>query len=95
MGKKQMSHDQAPFLQRFFTLKAGYQTVEYQGHSYGMTVSISSDGKRRKLYAEQLGGNDHISFNLYLLDQQAPLLKPCEMPAEKVMDFVQQFTLTD
>lgn len=79
------------FLERFLQLKPGHRYVSLNGERYGMTVSVSPDGKRRKLYAEQLGGTDHISFNLYLLKDGPPLLKPCEMPTEKVIDFVLSF----
>ena len=47
-----------------------------------------SNGRSQKLEAEELGGNDYISFNLYRLASGETLLKPCEMPAEKVIAFV-------
>lgn len=52
-----------------------------------MTLERSADGRRIKLYGEALGDADHISSNLYLTGR-APRLKPCEMPAEKVIAFV-------
>ncbi len=76
------------FLDKFLTMPAGYHFGHYMGRKYGIAVSISPDGRRRKLYAEELGGTNHISFNLYLIDGKPPLLKPCEMPKEKVKDFV-------
>ena len=45
------------------------------------------EGKLIKLYAEELGGNDFISLNYYPYLQNG-LLKPCEMPQEKVIQFV-------
>jgi hypothetical protein len=44
-------------------------------------------GSSAKLVAEELGGRDYISLNLYRLRSGARL-KPCEMPREKVVDFV-------
>lgn len=76
------------FLKRLNDLPLGYSVGRYDNRRYGMTVSVSGDGRRRKLYAEELGGNDRVSFNLYFLDAGRPLLKPCEMPARKVIDFV-------
>jgi len=38
--------------------------------------------------AKELGGNDFISGNYYRSVGEG-LLKPCEMPAEKVIDFVE------
>lgn len=87
-----MTHKNLPdFLDRFLALSSGYRSVIVDGKRYGLSIEISADGKRRKLYAEELGGNDHVSFNLYLLDGKEPLLKPCEMPAAKVIDFVLSF----
>ena len=39
------------------------------------------------LYAKELGDNNFISLNYYTNIGDG-LLKPCEMPEEKVMDFV-------
>jgi len=83
----------AETLQPFLTLEAGYYKVTFRDRTYGMRIEVSQDGRRRKLYAEELGGTDHISCNLYLLQDQEPLLKPCEMPRQKVLDFVAGFRL--
>ena len=40
--------------------------------------------------AEELGGTDYISLNLYDLTA-GPGLYPCEMPAEKVIAFLRDF----
>lgn len=79
------------FFERLSELPLGYCEGHYDNRRYGATFSGSADGRRRKLYAEELGGNDHISFNLYFLDAGRRLLKPCEMPAQKVIDFVLGF----
>lgn len=87
-----MTTDQLPlFLQKFLRLPGGYRDVTFNGRRYGVSIDVSADGRRRKLFAEELGGTDHVSFNLYLLDGKPPLLKPCEMPAEKVINFVLSF----
>ena len=41
-----------------------------------------------KLYAEELGGPDRISLNIYAPPSGAPALRPCEMPIDKVTAFV-------
>ncbi|WP_343561915.1 hypothetical protein [Kiloniella sp. b19] len=82
------------FLSALKAIPEGYSTGLYRGYSYGTTLLVSADGKRVKLYAEELGGNDHISFNLYHTAGKGPLLKPCEMPAEKVMAFVLGYELS-
>ena len=80
-------------LQPFLALEAGYYKVTYHGRTYGMRIEVSNDRRRRKLYAEELGGSDHVSCNLYLLKDQEPLLRPCEMPVQKVLDFISGFQL--
>ncbi len=71
-------------------LPTGYSQGGYEGNRWGVTVERSSDGRRVKLYGEALGGNDHVSFNLYRVSGEARL-KPCEMPASKVIAFVAGF----
>ncbi len=79
------------FLDRLAALPTGYSEGIYEARRYGVTLTVSPDKKRWKFYAEELGGNEHISFNLYFLSQGAPRLKPCEMPSAKVIAFVLGF----
>ncbi|EDZ45821.1 conserved hypothetical protein [Rhodobacterales bacterium Y4I] len=44
--------------------------------------------------ARELGGGDYISLNLYRLASGARL-KPCEMPADKVIRFVLALKVTE
>ena len=41
-----------------------------------------------KLYAEELGGPDRISLNIYAPPSGYPALRPCEMLIDKVTAFV-------
>ena len=75
------------FLSALAELPTGYSQGDYSGARWGVTVERSADGRRTKLYGEALGGSDHVSFNLYRLAGE-DRLKPCEMPAAKVIDFV-------
>ena len=75
------------FLAALKQLPSGYSAGMYDDQTWGVTVERSADGRRVKLYGEQLGGADHVSFNLYFAGGN-PRLKPCEMPAEKVEAFV-------
>lgn len=77
------------FLKALAALPGGYFKADYHGAPYGVTVERLSGGRQVKLYAEHLGGADHVSFNLYLPTSGKVLLKPCEMPAEKVIAFVE------
>ena len=76
------------FLKAFDDLPRGAYGGTYQGKRYRIMKSVLVTGLSQKLEAEELGGNDYISFNLYRLASGETLLKPCEMPQEKVIDFV-------
>ena len=76
------------FVDTFDSLPTGGYGGTYQGRRYRITKTQMAAGRSQKLEAEELGGNDYISFNLYRLASGQALLKPCEMPEAKVVDFV-------
>ena len=76
------------FLEAFDALPLGGYGGSYQGRRYRVTKTQMSNGRSQKLAAEELGGTDYISFNLYRLASGEALLKPCEMPEEKVVTIV-------
>lgn len=80
------------FVQRLAELPEGYSTGQYHGRRYATTITLSADKKRMKLFAEELGGSGHVSFNLYFTANGQPLLRPCEMPQAKVIDFVLRYS---
>ena len=75
------------FLAAFDALPLGTFTGRAEGRRYVVTRSDLAGGASQKLVAEELGGPDYISLNLYRLASGARL-KPCEMPEDKVMRFV-------
>lgn len=75
------------FLRAFDALPDGTFRGIAHGRHYVVTKTQFASGTSQKLVAEELGGRDYISLNLYRLSS-GPRLKPCEMPARKVMDFV-------
>ena len=80
------------YRERLKAFPDGAYGVEYSGKRYLMRKETLLDGKLIKLYAEELGGNDFVSLNYYETAAH-PLLKPCEMPAEKVIAFIENVTL--
>ncbi|WP_194852310.1 peptide methionine sulfoxide reductase [Nonlabens antarcticus] len=70
----------------------GYSTAIYIGKKYGVTKELFNNGRSVKVYAEELGGKDFISFNYYEATGKN-YLKPCEMPVETVTDFLTNFLL--
>ena len=71
----------------FARVPIGWSEVIYDGRRYGVTRSIAADGRAWAVYAEELGGQYVVSSNLYLT-AEGPQLRPCEMPAAKVIDFL-------
>lgn len=65
----------------------GHFTGRAGGKRYGVVGQAFAGGRAEKLVAEELGGADYVSLNLYRLGSGARL-KPCEMPEEKVVRFV-------
>lgn len=76
------------FLTAFDALPRGAYGATYEGKRYRVIKSVLVTGRSQKLEAEELGGNDYVSFNLYRLASGEVLLKPCEMSAEKVIAFI-------
>lgn len=83
------------FLAALDRFPIGYSEGSYRGVRWGVTLSASTDGRRRWLWGEALGGIPGdtgggigtVSFNLYML-ASGPALRPCEMPSEDVIAFV-------
>ena len=79
--------DLQQFDQRLCNFPDGSYDVLYDIKRYLMRKETLLGGRLIKGYAEELGGRDVISFNYYP-GLSLPLLKPCEMRAEKVVSFV-------
>ena len=79
------------FITAFKALPRGGSEGLYQGRKYSLTIKYGHNERSAWLYAEALGHKDHISANLYFLRSGQIELKPCEMPAEKVTDFIKAF----
>ncbi|WP_368040303.1 hypothetical protein [Ruegeria atlantica] len=75
---------------RLFRHPGGLITGYAHGKRYIVNRTEFSDGKSQKLVAHAMGGGDYISLNIYLT-RNGSLLRPCEMPAEKVTEFVLAF----
>lgn len=85
-----MEHVPTGFLKALEALPQGMVNGRYDGRRYSATKSLFNDGRSLKLVAEELGGRDYISLNLYRLASGARLY-PCEMSGEKVVNFVLGF----
>ena len=81
------------FLSAFDALPFGTFTgITEGGRRYVCVKSGFAGGASQKLVAEELGGTDYISLNLYRTKAGA-LLRPCEMPEAKVIAFVRHLVV--
>jgi hypothetical protein len=83
--------DHATFVAALETLPRGYSEGLYGERRYGVTINRSDDGGRWWLFGRELGGADIVSLNLYRTASGGIALRPCEMPAEKVIAFVRGY----
>ncbi len=67
----------------------GSSTGVFRGGSWSVRKTTHNNGRSTKIYAEELGGKDFISLNFYRTEK-ADLLKPCEMPEQKVIEFLRE-----
>lgn len=75
------------FLSAFHALPFGAFTGRAHGRRYQLTRRSYAKGRSHELIAQELGGADYISMNLYEL-QSGTRLNPCEMPKAKVVNFI-------
>ena len=75
------------FHTKLLALKDGSYDVFYYNKRYLLSKQTELDGKLIKLYAKELGDNDFMSLNYYPHIGDG-LLRPCEMPEKKVIEFV-------
>ncbi len=71
----------------FDRLPVGWSVVVHEGRRYGVTRTVHGDGRSQSIYAEALDGSEVVSANLYVVSGDG-VLRPCEMPAEKVLGFL-------
>jgi len=75
------------FHERLLSFEDGAYDVLYEEQRYLFRKETHLNGKLIKVYAEELGDNNFISLNYYPQTADG-LLKPCEMPDKKVIDFI-------
>ncbi len=78
---------------RIQKIPEGYSEVIYNGKKYGLTREDRVGSLSIKVFAEEHGGKDFISFNYYRTKSGASHLRACEMPDEKVVHFLENFEL--
>ncbi len=79
------------FVTALTALKTGHHSGHFDGRRYGVTIERPVKARITKLFAQELGGSDIVSFNLFIVGGGQAVLKPCEMASDKVIDFVLGF----
>lgn len=69
----------------------GWTQVHFRGRRWGVRRTDHAGGRSVAIAAEELGGSGWVSTNVLHLSSGA-LLKPCEMPAEQVLEFLGGWT---
>lgn len=72
-------------------LPVGSSDVLYRGRRWSVTRTVQQGGRVEKVWAEELGGRGVVSANLYRTGD-GDRFRPCEMPAEVVLDFLHGWT---
>ncbi len=75
------------FHERLLSFEDGAYDVLFNNKRYLFRKETLLNGRLIKVYAEELGDTNFISLNYYPQTANG-LLKPCEMPDEKVIEFI-------
>ncbi|MCM0620351.1 peptide methionine sulfoxide reductase [Nocardioides bruguierae] len=70
-------------------LPLGWSEVRYRGRRWSVTRSVQVGGRSQKVLAHELGGTGLVSANVYVPDDGVERFRPCEMPAEEVVAFLE------
>ena len=71
----------------FDRLPVGWSVVVYEGRRYGVTRTVHGDGRSQSVYAEAARRERRGQRQPLRLGGDG-VLRPCEMPAEKVLGFL-------
>jgi len=65
----------------------GWTRAEVDGQVWGVTRVTRAGGKVISLDAERLGDTEQLGANVWITSD-GPILRPCEVPAEEVLQFL-------
>ncbi len=85
--------NETEFYKKRLQLPDGANYLFYNKRRYLLLKETLLEEKLLKIYAEELGGNNIISWNYYPSIKKG-ILKPCEMSDAKVIDFVLNAQIT-
>lgn len=85
------TNDELGYLIR--TLPEGWSRIEIDGHSWIVTRTTRAGGKVISVDAEQLSTAEQFGANVWVTSR-GTVLKPCEVPEDKVMHFLRAAAAT-
>lgn len=65
----------------------GWSRATVRGEAWGVSRVSRARGRSLTFTAERLGASDRLSANIWIT-ADGPVLKPCEVPADSVVDFL-------
>lgn len=89
-GGEPAAHDVFALVER---LPEGHCEGRYRGRRYAISTRRFNHGRSFKVFGRALDGSDVVSLNGYRT-ARGDHLRPCEMTAEKVLDFLRRVELT-
>lgn len=66
----------------------GWSSVRIAGQTWGVTRTTRANGKVVTISAERLGDAEQLGANVWITTN-GPVLKPCEVPADAVVSFLE------
>lgn len=69
------------------TIPEGWTRAEVDGEAWSVTRVTRAGGKVISINAERLGDTEQLGANVWITSE-GPILRPCEVPAEDVLQFL-------
>lgn len=76
------------FFQRIVAIPEGISRALFESRLYIVTKNTFNGGQSFKFFAEEAGGRDSLSLNVYKTRERI-YIKPCEQPISKSQIFLQ------
>ena len=76
------------FYQKIISIPEGTSKATFENRLYIVTKTTSNSGQIIKFFAEEAGGRDYVSLNVYKAGDRI-YIRPCEQPISKSQIFLQ------
>ena len=78
---------------RIRAIPEGWTRVQIAGQGWGIRRTTRAGGKTISFDAERLGNKEHLGANVWITSEGS-VLRPCEVPGERVMRFLRDAAAT-